>query len=432
MTGNPTSRSSLRKLVVGAALGVVGVLLIHGGAVTPVRAATTYVPVFRTHPMIPAPAPHGGAGPGATNSSINLSWYSYNWSGYSVPGDVGGFSAVTGCWTVPTIEGALGDTFSSAWIGIDGWSNDDLIQVGTAQDFLYETDSYLYSAWWEILPAVATPITMTVDPGDLMCAGITEGASDNWTISIANSSREERFSTVQQYTGPQDSAEWIVEAPDVCPLTGCRPTTLADYGQTTFGPLSANGANPGLTPGEGGYMVDGDDYIASMPSNPNANTDAFAIAYYPTAQPSAPASPNPTISSLNPVVGPESGGEWVTFSGTGIAPGAAVQFGTSLSPGVTFTSNSQLTALTPPGSGTVAVTVTNPDGGSFTDPAAYSYGLDAEAAIRGGTVASGDWRGWPPPRRCSRAPGRIRVGSPLNRPAWSRCPPARASASLST
>ena len=26
---------------------------------------------------------------------------------------------------------------------------------------------------------------MTVDPGDLMCASIAEGASSNWTISIA-------------------------------------------------------------------------------------------------------------------------------------------------------------------------------------------------------------------------------------------------------
>ena len=42
-----------------------------------------------------------------------------------------------------------------------------------------------------------------------------------------------------------------------------------------------NGANPKLTPDDGGYMYDEYDDIASMPSNPNANTDAFNIAYYP-------------------------------------------------------------------------------------------------------------------------------------------------------
>ena len=63
------------------------------------------------------------------------------------------------------------------------------------------------------------------------------------------------YSTVQQYSGPQTSAEWIVERPEVC-APSCVLTTLADYGQVTFNSLSVNGANPELVAPDGYEMLD--------------------------------------------------------------------------------------------------------------------------------------------------------------------------------
>ena len=86
----------------------------------------------------------------------------------------GTYSAVTGYWTVPSVSGSAGNTYSSTWIGIDGVGNDDLIQTGTEQAFYGGSLHYL--PWWEILPNSQTTIsTLTIAPGDRMCASITQG-----------------------------------------------------------------------------------------------------------------------------------------------------------------------------------------------------------------------------------------------------------------
>jgi Peptidase A4 family len=98
-------------------------------------------------------------------------------------------------------------------------------------------------------------------------------------------SRNETFSTVQTYTGPQTSAEWIEEAPSV----GGRIAPLANYGQTTFDPGTlVNGINPGLTASDGGVMIQKGIQV-STDSNPDSDTDGFNMAYGATA-PSPPAS----------------------------------------------------------------------------------------------------------------------------------------------
>jgi hypothetical protein len=117
-----------------------------------------------------------------------------------------------------------------------------------------------------------------------MSATITKGSGASWTITISDTSRNESFSTVQTYTGPQASAEWIEEAPTV----GGRIAPLANYGETTFDPGTANGINPGLTASDGGVMIQKGIQV-STPSNPDADIDGFNMAYG-AAAPSSPAS----------------------------------------------------------------------------------------------------------------------------------------------
>src|SRR5439155_9890833 len=136
-------------------------------------------------------------------------WASSNWSGYA---RAGSFTRVSGAWVVPSVASSRKATYSSQWVGIDGFNNSSLIQTGTEADF-YNGSAH-YGAWWEILPAAETVIpSITVHPGDHMSATITKGSGNNWTISISDTTRGTSFTTSKTYAGHGTSAEWIEEAP---------------------------------------------------------------------------------------------------------------------------------------------------------------------------------------------------------------------------
>jgi len=247
---------------VAAAVAVTG-----AWATTAVGSAASAAPTLAHHPRVAA-------------ATRNAGWASSNWSGYAISG--GPFTSVSGNWVVPTVSPTRKATFSSSWVGIDGFNNSNLIQTGTEHD--YYNGSAHYSAWWEILPASSTTISMTVHAGDAMSATINRGGSGSWTISISDTTRNEHFSIVQSYGGQLTSAEWIQEAPTV----GGRLATLANYGQTTFDPGTANGAVPNLTAADGGVMVQKGVQV-STPSAPDSDLDGFNIRYGSTVPP-APAS----------------------------------------------------------------------------------------------------------------------------------------------
>ncbi|WP_201295394.1 MULTISPECIES: IPT/TIG domain-containing protein [Nocardia] len=80
----------------------------------------------------------------------------------------------------------------------------------------------------------------------------------------------------------------------------------------------------------------------------------------------------PTITSLSPTAGPPAGGNNVTITGTGFDFVTTVRFGTVAT---TFTvdSTTRITAIAPPGAGTVPVTViTSPGGTSNSVPYTYA------------------------------------------------------------
>jgi IPT/TIG domain-containing protein len=80
------------------------------------------------------------------------------------------------------------------------------------------------------------------------------------------------------------------------------------------------------------------------------------------------------VSGASPTAGPTSGGTVVTITGTGFQAGASVAFGAASSTAVTVTSSTEIDAISPPASsGTVAITVTNPDGQSTSLPSGFTY-----------------------------------------------------------
>ncbi|MEU9203426.1 IPT/TIG domain-containing protein [Streptomyces sp. NPDC048332] len=81
--------------------------------------------------------------------------------------------------------------------------------------------------------------------------------------------------------------------------------------------------------------------------------------------------PTPSLSAIAPDRGPTSGGTGVILTGTGLTGTTAVTFGSTPATSFTVNSATQITAVTPPGTGSVACTVTGPGGTS--NSLVYTY-----------------------------------------------------------
>lgn len=157
---------------------------------------------------------------------------SLNWSGYTaITGTSNApnptqdsVTHVSGSWTVPTlIPNVEGDTFSSAWVGIDGYVSPVVEQIGTEHDVINGSSNYF--AWFSLFPAPTQVIDgFPVNPGDVIEGRVTYKGQDVcgnsiFRLTIKNCTQKVKFSTTQ-HTLPGNpahlsSAEWIVEAPGI-------------------------------------------------------------------------------------------------------------------------------------------------------------------------------------------------------------------------
>ncbi len=86
--------------------------------------------------------------------------------------------------------------------------------------------------------------------------------------------------------------------------------------------------------------------------------------------------PLATVSGIEPKAGPPPGGTPVTITGAGFSEATAVRFGSTNAASFKVESETKITAVSPPGTGTVEVTVITPGGTSATTPAdTFTYGL---------------------------------------------------------
>jgi hypothetical protein len=207
--------------------------------------------------------------PGSLRSFTAAATYlSHNWSGYAAFTDPvsksasGTVSDVKGTWIVPTVTQGPFDAFCSDWIGIDGFSDHSVEQLGTACDW-YQGTAYYY-AWWEMFPAGETEIeTMTVRPGDTMSAEVRWVSGNTFQLTItdtsASDSTTQTFQTTQPLAGAataqRSSAEWIHEAPSaslgLLPLALTSSVTFTDCA-ATIGPANTPGTS-GPIGGAGWY-----------------------------------------------------------------------------------------------------------------------------------------------------------------------------------
>lgn len=96
----------------------------------------------------------------------------------------------------------------------------------------------------------------------------------------------------------------------------------------------------------------------------------------------------PQVTAISPASGPAAGGTDVVITGTGFTGASAVLFGSTPASTFTVTSDSQITAVAPAGSGTVTVTVVTPNGESAASPdGEYTYVAPIGSVTR--TLAAG-------------------------------------------
>jgi uncharacterized repeat protein (TIGR02543 family) len=193
-----------------------------------------------------------------TSSPAQLTYmgYSSNWAGYI--DTTGSFSGVSGQWVVPTVScSTSGSQDAVQWVGIDGYGSSTVEQDGTVTACNGTTPTY--GAWYEMFGDASvndgemvelSSSSYPVSPGDVMSAAV-QYADGNWRLSVDDVTQGWTFSI--NYASPtpppaQDSAEWIVETPDVC-TSGCALASLPDFGTTTFTNASVtdNGTTGSIT-----------------------------------------------------------------------------------------------------------------------------------------------------------------------------------------
>jgi hypothetical protein len=253
-----------------------------------------------------SPGAQHDAAPSAANGSVTSS-PSINWSGYA-DSESGSnkVSRVSGDWTIPAVQCLPApyqnqDAFLANWVGIDGFSNGTVEQLGSAAQ-CFEGVTYYY-VWYELYPAATVEegttacINDNVDcpqPGDRISASVTVtpagSGENNYKLTlIDHTRRDESFSTTQQCavaTCVDSSGEWIVERPATIPPPPAPSTLiqilpLVDFAKASFS--SADVTSGGISSSIQGFQ-DGPVYDIPM-------TDDTGSYYLDCAgQPSPPGS----------------------------------------------------------------------------------------------------------------------------------------------
>ena len=200
-----------------AVFGVVGALMSGGVAVGPAASGSpAHVQSFQ----------HGS--PFALH-------FEQTWGGYAVTG-ADPYTSISGGWTVPTLDCSKGDGFVSPWLGIDGWSDATVEQIGIDMDC--KDGAPKYRPWVEMYPAASNYFRKPVEAGDQMTASVAVAGSA-WTISESDATQ----GWTKTFTFDQQdkllSAEAILEA------LGRRNPPVNDFGAVTFTDLQVDGVPMG-------------------------------------------------------------------------------------------------------------------------------------------------------------------------------------------
>ena len=222
----------------------------------------------------------------------NLHGVSGNWAGYAIEATSAktqnsSVTKVSGTWVVPTVVASDSpDTFSAAWIGIDGFNSNTVEQIGTEHDVI--TGIPHYYAWFELYPHPPIPLPESaypVFPGDVITASVEYLGNDQFRLTLVNTTRSWPFETTQTLkNAKRKSAEWIVEAPyggGILPLANFSSVMFTGCG-ASLNDLSGGIDNPNWQnePIDMSISTTRGEVLLKADAYPLVGSDSFVVQWF--------------------------------------------------------------------------------------------------------------------------------------------------------
>jgi hypothetical protein len=210
-----------------------------------------------------APAPRHKFGRGTST----------NWSGYAVSGT--GATHVIGSWTQPRASCSPGeDSWSSPWVGIDGYNSNTVEQIGTDTDCFNGSPGYY--AWYEMYPKRLVTIAIPVRPGDSFTGEVTY-SSGNFVLKLTNRTTGSVFKTTQAGKKvKRSSAEWVMEGPSSGLLTNFGSVGFTGASATIGGRTGTLGSLPNR---QSITMVTSSGAARAVPSAIGSDGASFSVSW---------------------------------------------------------------------------------------------------------------------------------------------------------
>ncbi|BDT90822.1 hypothetical protein IFM12275_07980 [Nocardia sputorum] len=191
------------------------------------------------------------------------------------------------------------------------------------------------------ITAVAPAGTGTVQVTVTAVGGTSNGVSYAYVPALAS---------IFQFQGPEAGGHLVYL--NGSGLTGVTAVTFGSTPATSF-TVNSDTEIAVFTPA-------GTGTVQVTATGPSGTSNGVPYTYVPV----------PSLTSANPTSGPEAGGNTVVLTGTGLATGASVRFGIVASDFI-VDSDTQITAVAVPGTGTVDITVITAGGTS--NGVSYTY-----------------------------------------------------------
>jgi len=151
--------------------------------------------------------------------------YSSNWSGYAVTGAT--FTSASASWiqNAATCSSGGGQTDMSPWVGLDGFSDSTVEQIGTSADC--SGSSVDYYAWYEMYPANYVTINKTIKKGDSFTGTVTHTSGTTYKLTLVNNTEGWTYSVSKSLSANNSSAEAVMEqaGDHLTKWTGADPFT---------------------------------------------------------------------------------------------------------------------------------------------------------------------------------------------------------------
>ncbi|MCJ1445070.1 MAG: hypothetical protein MMC23_005575 [Stictis urceolatum] len=173
-----------------------------------------------------------------TSEATEAHSYDSNWAGaaWASPPSGSKFTSVTGTFNVPTLKSVGSDSSGSAWVGIDGYNTNSILQTGIQWE-VTSSGQTSYSAWHEWYPAVSINFpSLPMSPGDEIQVSVVAKTSTSGTATVKNTSTGKSVTaSISGQALAAKNAEWIVEDFE----EGSSLVPFANFGKVTFTSSSA-------------------------------------------------------------------------------------------------------------------------------------------------------------------------------------------------